>query len=81
MTKAELTSNQYWGGLNRRFDRRTRLLMRLGVQCNGQGWLSNGRKWDDAQQTRIPTWVMSNQFVMHANNRGFREMLPSLLVK
>ena len=29
---AHLTSNEYWGGLNRRFDRRAKLLRRLGFK-------------------------------------------------
>jgi hypothetical protein len=75
---ADLTSNEYWGGLNRRFDRRISILAKCGIRnVGGTGWASRREVWTDGQ--RKPYWVMSAQFVMHADHRAWNELLADLV--
>ena len=67
-----ITSNQYYGGLNRRFDRRAQLLRKLGYKYTGTVYgamfiKQQSKHW---QTTSIPASV-----VMVAINRDFHQTL------
>ncbi len=70
---ADLTSNQYYGGLNRRFDRRVRLLHKLGFKriANefGAFYAKPFRRFS-LQKRYIPAAVLS-----HAQDRAFYEQV------
>ena len=68
----EVTSNQYYGGLNRRFDRRFRLLRRLGYKYTGTVYGGMFVKDSYFKVTSIPASV-----VMIATNRDFLATLRS----
>ena len=75
---SELTSNQYWRGMNRRFDKRVRLLAKLGVRnIGGVGWPSRRARAENGRL--VPRWIMTSQFVMHADRRVFREYVYDLV--
>lgn len=78
---SELTSNQYWGGLNRRFDNRVRLLHRLGIHYNqrANAWPSKRTKYNLETRAMAPAWNMTAQFIMHADHRAWNEMLADLV--
>lgn len=58
---AHLTSNEYWGGLNRRFDRRAKLLRRLGFKYETTeygGVFVRAKPWRTKKEA-IPAAVVS----------------------
>ena len=63
----DLTSNQYFGGLNRRFDKRCRLLVRLGYRCFRGGWFRPCRY-------KIGFDVIWNSSVLNADKRCWLEL-------
>jgi hypothetical protein len=72
-----LTSNQYYGGLNRRFDRRARLLTRLGFVSNlVETDLRVFTRTRHARKVNIPAAVLT-----HADNRAWHEVLASRLYR
>jgi hypothetical protein len=71
---SELTSNQFYGGINRRHDKRARLLTRLGFKFDTEkfGWY-NPRRSHLRNNFRIPPSLLQ-----HAHNRAFYETLATL---
>jgi hypothetical protein len=76
---SNLTSNQYYRGLNRRFERRASLLRRRGsryqiVQIGADKRSTTGIMARGAR-------VVSASAIMHADRRAWLELLPSLLLR
>ena len=61
-----LTENQYYGGLNNRFDRRVRMLLRAGYTYSESGWNRGGFR---------PGYRILSSHVMHADKRAFIQTL------
>lgn len=66
MVKAEISSNQWYGGLNRRFDRRARLLRRLGYRYAASPF---GAVFVRGRGSRLESILAV--VVMSAHNRDF----------
>ena len=69
MQKHELTSNQYYGGLNRRFEKRSRLLRKLGFEYKRSEEL--GMAYFVRKTFRHKRSVLTAAEVTHADNRAF----------
>lgn len=73
-----LTSNQFYGGLNRRFDRRVKQLYRLGYRLHSVPEfgiaLMAKQNIHDRKNSSIP-----NAIIMHADNAAYRLYLASKL--
>lgn len=69
---ANLTSNQYYRGLNRRFDTRYAFLHKLGFRPNDSGQLS--RKSNCGRKANIDRTILS-----HASNYHWRTILTNTL--
>jgi len=82
MLKKDLTSNQYYGGLNKRFDKRINIMRRVKAQYNPNysGYTSNGSKWNKAMDCRMPAVIMPMNFIMHADTRAFYNELHRLVI-
>lgn len=67
-----LTSNQYYGGLNRRFSRRAALLHRVGFSFDKEanGWFHPRRERYGRKCWRIPAALLH-----HADNRAWYDIL------
>ena len=72
MSGFRFTSNQFYGGLNRRFDRRARLLHRLGYRYMGTPFGAVFVRGAAFRVESIPAGV-----VMHADNRAFLDSIRS----
>ena len=79
---SQLTSNEYYGGLNRRYDNRASLLVRLGFVIKFfPGEKSDVRVWcrirprsgGDRQDT------IQTSTVLYADNRAWRDTLCHIL--
>ena len=73
-----LTSNQFYGGINRRFDRRVKQLYRLGYRLHsvpefGIALMAKQREFE-RRNNSIP-----NAIIMHADNAAYRLYLASKL--
>jgi hypothetical protein len=71
-----MSDNQYWRGLNRRFDRRVALLYRLGFRLasvDNMGYMVRAER-RDCDRRGIP-----NLAIMYADNRAWLEMLHRVL--
>jgi len=81
MSLHDLTSNQYWGGINRRFDKRIKLLYKIGIKFDHEsvGFPSKATKWDFEQERIVPRWILRSSTMMHLDNRAWFEMLRDLL--
>jgi hypothetical protein len=66
---SELTSQQYWGGLNRRCDNRIAILSRLGYQWNKETRSFNYRLRPFNQTS------FNMGFLTHADKRSFLDIL------
>jgi len=76
-TKSQLTSNQYYGGLNRRFETRQRRLRKMGflyVCSEIKGAPANFVKYGQWSVTRRQ---ISAQTVLVAENRVFWDLVRS----
>ena len=76
----DLTSNQYYGGINRRFDKRSKLLRKLGFEY------MRIEEWGFAVFTRGKNHIYSRKnstlpvaFVQHADQRAFIDGVRSAL--
>ena len=73
--KASLTSNQYYGGLNRRFDRRAALLIRLRFKyVAGEHGAAFVRPRLCRPANSIPAALLS-----HIDNRAWFDLLAGIL--
>ena len=83
-SKYTLTSNEYYGGLNKRFDKRTDLLKTMNLRYNKDvvGYMrayntqiDGKRKWyfqdGDVKMRRF----ISNSAILYADNRAFVDLL------
>lgn len=70
-----LTSNQYWGGLNRRYDKRATLLRSLGFEYvdSGHGFAMYSRR-RGSRTVALPT-----AFLFHADKRAWFVKLRNIL--
>jgi len=69
-----LTSNQYYKGLNNRYDKRLKKLTKMGLKLNREYMLwyrTSPITQSDIKNHRL----MSNEFVMHADDRAFIDKL------
>lgn len=73
-TGKQLTSNQYWGGLNRRFDNRVARLYSLGYRLEGSDYGSFMVK-RNYQGIRVVPMSM----VMHCPNAEYHQFLRGTL--
>lgn len=83
-SKYALTSNEYYGGLNKRFDKRTALLTTMDLRYNKEvvGYMrayntqsDKKGKWyfqdGDVKNRRF----ISNSAILYADNRAFTDLL------
>lgn len=75
-TKYDLTSNEYYGGLNRRYDRRAALLRKLGFTYVTNEWGAFFTRRGLGKFTPIPAGVVG-----HADYRAFIDRLRSAGVR
>lgn len=70
--KNDLTKNQYYKGLNNRFDNRVKKLMRAKYSYSKKhnGWYRGGNEDNEKKQGRM----IYNSAVMYAENRAFNDM-------
>ena len=76
-TLKSLTSNQYYKGLNNRYDNRLKKLMKLGLKLNREYMMwhkSDQFSINDAKNHRY----MTNEFVMHSDNRSLSDKLDRI---
>ena len=78
MQLSELTSNQYYRGLNRRFDRRYRLLMTHGCYNMDDKGVRD-RLFKSKLMTK-PIVIM-NTSIMHMSNFAWRQFLADTLLR
>ena len=66
-----LTPNQYYKGLNNRYDNRLKKLKKDGFLLNREymTWYKRSFNMTDLKNHRL----MSNEFVMHSDNRAFTD--------
>ena len=66
-----LTPNQYYKGLNNRYDNRLKKLKKDGFLLNREymTWYKRSFNMTDLKNLRL----MSNEFVMHSDNRAFTD--------
>jgi len=71
-----LTSNQYYKGLNNRYDNRLKKLMKAGFSLNREfmAWYKGTFYINDLKNHRL----MSNEFVMHSDNRAFTDKVSRM---
>jgi hypothetical protein len=70
--KRDLSQNQYYKGLNNRFDNRTKKLMRAKYSYSKKynGWYKGSNFENEKKQGRM----IDNASVMYAENRAFNDM-------
>jgi len=68
-----LTSNQYYKGLNNRYDNRVKKLKKNGFSLNREymTWYKRSFNMTDLKNHRL----MSNEFVFHSDNRSFTDKI------
>ena len=73
----KLTSNQYYKGLNNRFEKRVSKLRKAGFKYDKSlpGFYPKKSTYDAAKRRGA---FLHNQFVMHADERAFREQLQRI---
>lgn len=71
-----LTTNQYYKGLNNRYDNRIKKLMKAGFSLNREymNWYKGTFRINDLKNHRL----MSNEFVMHSDNRAFTDKVSRM---
>ena len=72
-----LTSNQYYKGLNNRYDKRLKKLMKMGLKLNREYMMwhkSDMFNLLDAKNHRY----MTNEFVMHSDDRALSDKLDRI---
>jgi hypothetical protein len=69
----QLTSNQYWGGINRRFDRRLKRLVKLGYKLTQTPFFPMLVKETPSGRLR----AVSVSVVVHAAQPGYIQHLQS----
>ena len=71
-----LTSNQYYKGLNNRYDNRIKKLMKASFLLNREFmvWYKGTFYISDLKNHRL----MSNEFVFHADNRAFNDKVSRM---
>ena len=71
-----LTSNQYYKGLNNRYDKRVTKLKKDGFSLNREymTWYKRSFNMTDLKNHRL----MSNEFVMHSDNRAFTDKVSRM---
>jgi hypothetical protein len=76
---AQLTSNQYYRGLNRRFEKRSRLLRRIGYRYQIIPIRADLPKSPTTAVfvSRYGSRVISASEVMHADTRAWRDELSA----
>jgi len=72
-SKSELTSNQYYAGLNRRFDKRMRLLAFMGYDMRRNEHNCYTKQLQENWHGRIAS--INASFIMHADKRAFLDEL------
>lgn len=81
---ADLTSNQFYGGMNRRFEKRAALLRNVGFVYTA-AYDADGNRLPLAMFTRkgwrYRAQVIAASEVLHADRRAWREMLASSLIR
>lgn len=73
---SELTSNQYYGGLNRRFDARIRLLRKLNFSYDRETRCYYS-KHEHYRRKKLNGIQLA--MVMHSDRRAWRERLAGLV--
>ena len=78
-----LSSNQYYKGLNNRYDKRVSKLRKLKFNLYREAmfWYNPnkmGKKPENFTRVELMRDVMSNEFVYHADSRAFDERLTAL---
>jgi hypothetical protein len=70
--KSDLTQNQYYKGLNNRFDNRVKKLMRAkySYSVEYRGWYRGSNPKNERNTGRM----IDNASVMYAENRAFNDM-------
>ncbi len=77
-TVNKITSNQYYAGLNRRFDKRAKLLIRFGFLANYNEY---GGFYEKPSHYNLHKKIMvSNYLIMHADKRAWLDFLRSVLI-
>lgn len=71
-----LTPNQYYKGLNNRYDNRLKKLKKDGFSLNREymTWYKKSFNMTDLKNHRL----MSNEFVMHSDNRAFNDKVSRM---
>lgn len=72
MKLSELTSNQYYKGLNNRFDNRVKKLLRKGFTYCREKAAYKDPRWISTN----PNAYVSNSVIMHSDKRHFNSLLP-----
>jgi len=72
-----LTSNQYYKGLNNRYDNRIKALIKSGFLLNREFmvWYKNPFRQIDLKNHRL----LSNEFVFHADKRSYDEKVKRMI--
>lgn len=71
--KNQPTSNQYYGRLNKRYDRRAEELLSKGFI-----WNKDNAQWVLDRNYFTKRMPMSGEFVMHASERAFKDRLKKI---
>jgi hypothetical protein len=74
---SSLTSNQYYGGLNNRYDKRAKKLMKIGFKLNRELMAWHVRPYSEftIKDLTSARMLIPNGFVMYADNRAFNDKI------
>ena len=67
----DLTSNQYYKGLNNRFDNRVKKLLKLGFSYNKERVAFKNPIWSELS----PNAYISTSTIMHCDKRHFNNLI------
>ena len=71
-----MTSNQYYAGLNRRFEKRAARLMSVGFEYSSADCI--GRF---SRRVYGRDMVVTAASAMHATNRGWRDIMATMFIR
>jgi hypothetical protein len=71
----DLTSNQYYRGLNKRFDNRVKKLSRAGFYYDKEYNAFIPKKYKNKEAKFKEHYKISNELIMHADNRVFNNLI------
>ena len=72
-----LTSNQYYKGLNNRYEKRLKKLISLGIKLNREFMLWHKSKDFNNIYAKNHRY-MTNEFVMHSDDRAFNDKISRM---